>query len=70
MRTEKQLLENALALINAAACPQCDGSGVNVYETGGIGMGGENDTRECHQEQCQWCYERNELMRETEAHNA
>lgn len=45
-------------LLAVAKCPECDGSGFVVRETGGCDADGENDTRECIQEQCRWCYER------------
>lgn len=41
----------------AVHCPNCPDQGYTIYETGGIDMDGENDTREGHQEQCQFCYE-------------
>lgn len=49
-------------LLRVAKCPACDGSGAYPVETGGCGGDGENDTRECHLEQCRWCDERNALF--------
>lgn len=69
MSTEKELLETtsallkALALLKAARCPNCDGSGFTVYYSGGCDMDGENDTRECHQEMCRWCDERDGMVK-------
>ena len=62
-----RLLDCAVQLLKVAACPNCDGCGFTVHETGGCGPDGENDTRECHQEQCQWCDERNQLLSNYEA---
>jgi len=58
--------ETALVgLLTRAKCPDCDGQGFTVEETGGCSEDGENDTRESHQVQCQWCDERNAAL-----HNA
>jgi len=48
---------DSTAGLAAVHCPNCPDQGYYIYETGGIDMDGENDTRECHQEQCQFCYE-------------
>jgi hypothetical protein len=58
------LLAAAVELLRVAKCPECDGCGFTVHETGGCDMDGENDTRECVQEQCRWCFERNGLLAE------
>ena len=64
------LLAAAVELLRVAKCPDCDGCGFTVRETGGCDMDGENDTRECVQEQCRWCYERNGLLAEYDTANA
>ena len=64
------LLAAAVELLRVARCPNCDGCGFTVRETGGCDMDGENDTRECVQEQCQWCFERNGLLAEYDTANA
>ena len=69
MRTEKELLENALALLRVAVCSNCNGNGIVTYETGGCDMDGENDTRECQYDRCQWCDELAMLMKEAAAPN-
>jgi len=57
-------MDSILALLKVAKCPNCDGCGFTIYETGGIDMDGENDTRECHQEKCRWCDERDAIRGE------
>ena len=59
-------IEQLRGLLSVAKCPNCDGSGAYTVETGGCDMDGENDTRECHQEQCQWCDERDALLANVE----
>lgn len=54
MKNEKELLENAVKLLEMAQCPNCDGSG-----------GKQISETEC--EQCQWCDEKNKLIAETVA---
>jgi len=64
---EKQkddLLRLCGELLRVAKCPDCDGCGFTVRETGGCDRDGENDTRERVQEQCRWCFERNGLLEE------
>lgn len=56
------LLAVAIGLLKVAKCPACDGSGAIGHEVGGCGPDGENDTRECVWEQCQWCDERAQLL--------
>lgn len=56
------LLAVAIGLLKVAKCPACDGSGAIDHEVGGCGPDGENDTRECVLEQCQWCDERAQLL--------
>ena len=63
------LLAAAVELLRVAKCPECDGCGFTVRETGGCDMDGENDTRECVQEQCRWCFERNGLLAEYDTAN-
>src|SRR5258708_3951374 len=41
------------ALLEAAKCPACDGSGLIPYQIG---------EAEWEAEQCQWCYERGEAV--------
>ena len=51
-------------LIDSAKCPECDGCGFTVMETGGCDMDGENDTRESVQVKCQWCAEKNDAKQQ------
>ena len=60
----------AFTLLRVAKCPECDGCGFTVREIGGCDMDGENDSRECVQQQCQWCFERDGLLAEHEAPQA
>lgn len=62
----KKRVERLLELLKIAKCPNYDGSGFIVYETGGCGPDGEDDCRECVQEQCRWCDERGEAIKESE----
>ena len=39
-------------------CPNCQGDGWYMRETGGCDPDGENDTRESIQVQCEMCYGR------------
>lgn len=55
-----------MGLLKVASCPNCDGCGFTVRETGGCDSDGENDTREWRQEQCQWCVERDDAIRSEE----
>lgn len=63
------LLASAIGLLRIARCPNCEGEGWYVREVGGCDSDGENDTRECVQEQCQWCYEREGLLAEYDKAN-
>ena len=63
------LLASAIGLLRIARCPDCEGEGWYVREVGGCDSDGENDTRECVQEQCQWCYEREGLLAEYDKAN-
>jgi hypothetical protein len=56
------LLDAAVVLLRDAKCPKCDGCGFTVREIGGCDMDGENDTRECVQDQCLWCFDRDGLL--------
>jgi hypothetical protein len=56
------LLAAAVVLLRDAKCPDCDGCGFTVREIGGCDMDGGNDTRECVQEQCLWCFDRDDLL--------
>lgn len=60
----------AIGLLTVAKCPNCDGSGVISHEVGGCSNDGENDSRECIIEQCQWCYERDQLIKESNVADA
>ena len=64
-----RLLASAIGLLRIARCPDCKGEGWYVREVGGCDSDGENDTRECVQEQCQWCYEREGLLAEYDKAN-
>lgn len=55
-------IKTILFLLEHAKCPDCDGCGIVIRETGGCDMDGENDTRECVQEPCRWCDERREIL--------
>jgi hypothetical protein len=63
------LLASAIGLLAVAKCPNCDDCGFTVREIGGCDMDGENDSRECMQEQCQWCYEREMIVSEYKAND-
>lgn len=43
-------------LAEAERCENCPDRGFTVREVGGCDPDGENDTRECVQEQCEFCY--------------
>ena len=49
MEVDKGKYDTAVALLNVAVCPACDGSGSYPDNYG-------------EQVQCQWCYERGELI--------
>lgn len=42
--------------IDPVHCPNCPDQGWYGIVTGGCGPDGENDTRECEQVQCEFCY--------------
>lgn len=63
------LLAEAIGVLRIAKCPDCDGCGYTVHEIGGCDMDGENDTRECVQEQCRWCDERASIIAEYDTAN-
>lgn len=63
------LLASAIGLLRIARCPDCEGEGWYVREVGGCDSDGENDTRECIQEQCQWCWERDRVLAEYDKAN-
>jgi DnaJ-class molecular chaperone len=82
MRTEKELLENAVALLKVATCPNCDGSGSTAVQTSSRQFvtrdmasdaccpemeGSLYSDDEWEQQQCQWCDEKNRLIAETVA---
>lgn len=48
-------LRAALSAKPESECAACGGDGFIYYETGGVDMDGENDTRECHREDCLDC---------------
>ena len=54
-KTMKVSRESVLSAV-CNLCPNCLGAGFTAYETGGCDPDGENDSRESHQDQCQWCY--------------
>ncbi len=62
----EQAVETLRELLKVAKCPNCDGSGFTVIETGGVAEDG-TDYRECEQVQCQWCYEWTEALKQTDA---
>ena len=57
LRANGELPEEPNEALAAVHCPYCQDQGYTVYETGGVDMDGENDTRELHQERCQFCHE-------------
>jgi len=74
-------LDLAISLLRVANCPNCDGSGGIVIESVGIEAGccgNVMSTGECcgnaipvpvqiqELEQCQWCAERSELLKQHE----
>jgi hypothetical protein len=63
------LLASAIELLTVAKCPNCDGCGFTVHETGGCDPDGENDSRECVQEQCRWCWEKDQLLEQYKANH-
>jgi len=69
-------LELAVSLLSVAKCPECDGSGGIAFVNSEHGCcGNPLDTGECcnnpiqvqveDYRQCQWCDERNQLMKDT-----
>lgn len=42
--------------LDAVQCPNCPNQGWYAWESGGCGPDGENDTRQCEQVQCEFCW--------------
>lgn len=51
-----QIEKIAGELAEAERCENCPDQGFTVRQVGGCDPDGENDTRECVQEQCEFCY--------------
>ena len=70
MKTSEQYLPTIwrlASLLRVAKCPACGGDGAIGHEVGGCDMDGENDTRDVVWEECQWCSERKDAMKEADA---